>query len=405
MNKYWLLLVSFGAVADDFPDDPFGDVTAVEASPYQNDLSLLGYYQSNQVNQNNRFNPGLTQFSDSDQLGVIDWQLKAQWSPQLQARFRTALTWENNEFGDESDAKLLEGYINWTSENYAWTGQVGRVKTEWSNGYNWSLTNLLRPYRDRPYIDLDDPLQQQGWDMANISYGAGNWRTSFMIADLDSQRQYVTRFSYQGSNDYSLILHKIPGQAIDAAASFSALINDSATFRLEWSLQHEREQTLLVSNDNTYQKFLLGSAYTNEAGFNFRLEYLNSRHGFDSAQWRNITNNSESAYQQVIAGQATAPDYQYLGNALSSLQNGQLRQNYLYFMMTTATSENLWQYRQSVQLNADDNSQLHRLELLKSFNDNLTGRLQWEIFNGCETCEYGLNPNKNNLRLIVKWVF
>ncbi len=403
--------------------DPFSSTpveTTVE-SPYQHELSLLGYYQNNNVNEGNRFNPGLTEFSDDQQLGVLDWQVKAQWTPNLQGRLRTTLQWQRDSLPadshSDSKAKVLEGYLNWTSDNYAWQGQIGRIKTEWSNGYNWSLTNLLRPYRDRPFIDLDDPEQQVGWDMVTLGYTSGNWHYSVLAADLDldegddnPSRQYVTRVGYQGSHDYELILHKIPGQTLDAAASFSSLLSDNITFRMEWSLQHQREQdeaslNLSEPDKSTFNKFLIGGAYTAPGGTNFRLEYLKSQHGFTDEQWQQVRNNSAIAYRNIINNQASGDDYNYLGNGLSSLANGQLRQNYLYLMITSKVSEDLWQYRQSVQVTLDDDSQLHRLELMKSWGEHLSGRLQWEVFNGCNTCEYGLNPNKNSLRLVMKWTF
>ncbi|MFT5162940.1 MAG: hypothetical protein ACI9FJ_001521, partial [Alteromonadaceae bacterium] len=341
-------------------EDPFASQREQSDSAYTHELSLLGYYQSNNVNRSNRFNPGLTQFSDNDQLGVIDWRVKAQWTEHLQGRLRTIAQWQKDEEDSNSTTKLLEGYLNWTSNDYAWQMQLGRIKTEWSNGYNWSLTNLLRPYRDRPYIDLDDPAQQQGWDMATISYTSGSWHYSAVVADFDeddstnsainssvylTSKQYITRIGFQGSNDYELLLHKIPGQTLDAAASFSSLITDEITFRMEWSLQHQREQLteqlqLPAQSKSSFHQFLLGGAYTAPGGTNFRLEYLKSQHGFTDEQWRQVRSNATVSRDKIDIGQGQQTDYDYLGNALSSLANGQLRQSYLYFMITGTQTEN-----------------------------------------------------------------
>lgn len=397
MKRIALLLLCLPAVAAEFPDDPFAAENIEEHSPYQNHLSLLGYYQSNWVNSEHRFNPGLTKFNDDNSLGVLQWQFKADWQSNWQANFNTALIWQD----DTSKAKLLEGYLSYTSDDLAWRAQLGRVKTQWSNGYNWSLTNLIRPYRDRPYTDLDDPLQQQGWDMLNLSYGNDEWRTGIYIAD----KQYSARLTHIGQSDYSFIIHKQAGEKASFASSFSTLLNEATTLRIEWNMQKQREQFLAVGQNDTLHKFVIGGSYTSDSGYNIRLEYLHNQHGFNTSEWRNVEDLSAAAYNNVITGTATEQDYDYLGQSLSSLSNGQLRQNYLYLMLTTPTSENLWQYRQSVQYNTDDGSQLHRLELLKSFNDHFTARVQWEHFNGCNTCEYGLNPNKNNLRLVLKHVF
>ena len=394
------------------PEDPFGHTKQTTTSAYQHDLSLLAYYQHNNINEENILNPNLVKFSDIKELSVLDWKIKANWQNNIQGRARTIGQYQKNGLESSSDIKVLEAYLSWTSDDYAWQWQVGRIKTQWSNGFNWNLTNLLKPYRDRPYIDLDDPNQQQGWDMASVRYTRGQWFYNLLVADYDSDtttrnQQYIARLGYQGSNDYALIIHKLPNQRLNYAASFSRLLNDAITFRFEWSLLHQREQQtqilLAQSDSGHWQKYLFGGAYTFASGSNFRIEYLNTAHGFTTNQWQEISNKSVIANSNITTGQGRDGDYNYLGAALNSLNYGQLRENYLYLIFSSPQSNKLWQYRQSIQLNLDDNSQLHRLELLKSWNNHLTSRLQFEVFNGCQQCEYGLNPNENSIRLVVNW--
>ncbi|SFC32338.1 hypothetical protein [Pseudoalteromonas denitrificans] len=396
------------------PEDPFAQVSSIKPSPYDHDIDLLAYYQNNQVNNNHLFNPDLVEFNSETQMAIFDWQANAHWKNNLQGKSRVILQSDKNTVETNTNAKVLEANLTWTSEDYSWQWQVGRIKTQWSNGFNWSLTNLLKPYRDRPYIDLDDPVQQKGWDMINVRYTKNKWFYQFVIAEFNNEthknkQQYTARVGYQGINDYSLIIHKQPSQDLDFAVSFNRLINDAITFKMEYSFLHQREQqtSSLFSGiqKNRWQKYLLGSAFTSESGSNYRLEYLNTAHGFSKSEWQIITDNSTQANTNISNNQGSTEDYNYLSAALNSLNYGQLRQNYLYFIYTSALSNNLWQYRQSLQLNIDDNSQLHRLEFLKSWNNHLTSRLQLELFNGCNNCEYGLNPNENSIRLVLNWAF
>ena len=416
MFKPYLYLFSLNVLSTlaiaNVPEDPFAITQETVPSDFNHQLAVKSYYQHNEINTEHKFNPGLTEFTNSEQIALLNWQTKAKWTTNFQGRIKAAAYRKEEKNTGDNKVLLQEAYLSWTSDSYAWQWQLGRIKTDWGNGYNWNLTNLLTPYKDRPYIDLDDPKQQQGWDMFSLSYHSGNWHYNTLVADIASDpgsKQYVTRLSYQDSSDYNVILHKLPKQDTDIAVSYSTLFSDAITIRIQWSLLHQRDQQAELLNQTAhashYQKFLIGGAYTADSGINLRLEYLHSQHGFDSQQWQEITDTSLQAYQNIQLDQGAPSDYSYLGQALSSLQNGQLRQNYLYFLFSSPLTQNLWQFRQSMQLNLDDNSQLHRTELIKSWNDHLTSRLQFEFFNGCDHCEYGLNPNKNSTRLVLNWAF
>ena len=433
------------------PADPFASMTTVteptvlagqkspvgvetQSNKFSQTLSVTSYYQANDVNQQHAFNPNLIEFSESKQLIALDHAAKLALDDEvtgLSARTRVVAQYEvQDEFSansqDEDEFKALEAYLNWHSQDYLWQGQFGRIKTEWSNGFNWNLTNLLRPYRDQPYSDQDELLQQEGWNMASLRFTQGSWFYQALVAELEdnnvtgvtyqANQQYVLRMGYQGGSDAELILHKLPGQSLNYALSISRLLSDAITLRAQWSLKHQRDQETSLLTDykgssfdqgsqSTWQQVLLGGAYTSESGANFRLEYLYSEHGFSDDEWDYIAANSDTAYSNISNSIASSVDYAYMTSSLDSLNYSQLRQNYLYFMFTSPLSDGLWQYRQSVQLNLDDDSQLHRIELLKSWNANLTSRFQFEAYQGCSDCEYGLNPNENTLRAVFKWDF
>jgi hypothetical protein len=37
---------------------------------------------------------------------------------------------------------VLEAYLNWTSDDYTWQWQLGRIKTQWSTGFNWTRISV-----------------------------------------------------------------------------------------------------------------------------------------------------------------------------------------------------------------------------------------------------------------------
>jgi|TARA_B110000114_G_scaffold181047_1_gene217863 hypothetical protein len=424
---YWLIGLSTQTWAQsNIPDDPFTNIQQNSPAQYEHKTTIQTYLQTNKINNKQSFNPGLVAFTQNKQSAVLDWQVKTHWQSNFQGRARTIAQYQhtdiqkntdipsNADTSNNLDTTVLEAYLNWTSNDYAWQWQLGRIKTQWSTGFNWNLTNLLKPYRDRPYIDLDDPKQQKGWDMATVKYSQNNWFYHLVIADSvtankKNKQQYIARLGFQGSHDFVFLLHKQPEQSLNYAASFNRLLTDEITMRFEWSLLQQREQktqALLGENESTqWQKYLVGAGYTLDSGHDFRIEYLNTKHGFTNDEWTKISNKSSTAYQNIINNQPREQDHAYLFSALNSLNLGQLRQNYLYFMYASPLSTDLWQYRQSIQLNLNDNSELHRLELLKSWNNHLTSRLQLEFFNGCRHCEYGLNPNLHSMRLVFNWAF
>lgn len=404
-------------------------------SKWSQSLSVMTYYQANDVNQAQAFNPNLIEFSDNEQLIALDYGAKYlldDVASGLSARTRVLAQYEvqdslskNSQETDE--LKALEAYLNWHSQDYFWQAQLGRIKSEWGNGFNWNLTNLLRPYKDQPYSDQDALLQQEGWNTASLRYSQGPWFYQALVAELTDNdvtgvtyqpnQQYALRLGYQGGVDANMVVHKLPSQAVNYAVSVSQLLGDAITLRAQWSLKHQRDQQssdvlanyasegVDQADVSSWQQVLLGAAYTAQSGANYRLEYLYSEHGFSHNEWDYISNSADAANRNISNGIGSSADYAYITAALDSLNYAQLRQNYLYFMFTSPLSDGLWQYRQSVQLNLDDDSQLHRVELLKSWNANLTSRFQYETYLGCSDCEYGLNPNENTLRAVFKWDF
>ena len=430
---------------DPFADDPFENQQVEKSSNHQSRVELKSYYQDNKLRGDHPFNPGAVQFNETIKFISLDVALESDWQNQWKTRARIYHRYlaeeaneEANEATDEkskdtSDSYLLEGLLQWQSKDGNLVIELGRSKPQWSNGYSYDIANMLQPQRTLPYIDQDNPLQSKGWDMVSGQYFAGPWSyAGYLVSSdnpyVDADLEVVLRLGYQQDDSFSLLLHKIDGQDPSFGATYSSLLTDSITFRAEWtrnsyrqmlhlqmnslqvnSLQMNSLQTnpLQIKQKSNYQRFVVGSTFTADAGWSLTGEYFYNGHGASEQEWKNLTVDAAASAERLRQNQSSDPqtDFNNAFAGLNFMGQGWLRERYVSLMFMSMESEDLWQLRLSSQLSLDDDSQLHRLELLKSFSDNLSARLQWQRFNGCELCEYGLNPSKSTVRLTASWLF
>ncbi|WP_281557911.1 hypothetical protein [Thalassomonas sp. RHCl1] len=408
--------------ADPFNNDPFVNEPVAENSVHQSRIELKSYYQDNKLRNSHPFNPGEVKFADGITQVSLDVELESQWQSQWKTRARIYQRYlQENLSGknqDSSDSHLLEGLVQWQSDNRDLVIEAGRSKPQWSNGYSYDIANMLQPQRTLPYIDQDNALQSKGWDMISGQYFSGPWSfATYLVASdsryLDADTEAVLRLGYQQDDAFSLLLHKIDGQDLSFGATYSSLLSDAITFRAEWTRHSYRQIEPLQVNSwqtkdkSNYQRFVVGSTYTADTGWSLTGEYFYNGHGAGEKEWQNLTDDAKASAERIKQNQSSDPatDYNNAFAGLAFMGQGWLRERYLSVMFMSAESDNLWQLRLSSQISLDDDSQLHRFELLKSFTDNLSARLQWQVFNGCELCEYGLNPSKNNIRLTASYLF
>jgi len=414
-----LALCSDSNTSDDpFADDPFNnDVIKVNSSNSHNHKSrieLKGYYQHNNLRSDHPFNPGEDLFSDSVKLASLDGQLESNWQNQWKTRGRIYLRYLDEGKKDTTESTLLEGLVQWQSKDRNLIIELGRSKPQWSNGYSYDIANMLQPQRSLPYIDQDNPLQNKGWDMVSGQYFKGPWSFSAYLVEsensyVDANTEAVLRLGYQDNDSFSLILHKIEGQDLSFGATYSSLLTDSITFRTEWTRHSYRQMlnSLNIKQQSNYQRLVLGSTFTAASGWSLTGEYFYNEHGANKQEWESVTADAAASAERLRQSQSTDPatDYKNTYTGLSLMSQGWVRERYFSFMFMSMESEDLWQLRLSSQHSLDDGSHLHRVELLKSFNDNFSARLQWQTFNGCDLCEYGLSPSKNDVRLTGSWLF
>lgn len=443
MHKFFLFLILFSVqlTVNSEPDDPF-NVDSAPADPFSSEFSqeqndqavdlhdfrveLKSYYQKNQIRENHPFSPlnvDSPLFDQSIQyVGLdVDWQttMSSQWRSRVRV-FNRYLAGSSNTYlaeGASRPAKLkswlLEGVAHWQSSDQRFSFELGRNKPQWSNGYSYDIANLLLPQRSRPFTDQDDPLQSKGWDMLNFRYINDKWSFSGYLVDsvsayFNKNVEMVLRLGYQDDNAASLLLHKIEGEQLAWAATWSSLLSDNMSLRAEWSA-HPYRQLAIENNHsrNYYQRFVIGSNYTDDAGWSFLMEYFYNQHGATNEEWSQVSQAAAVAAEMVKSGLSNnfPEDINKAFSGLGITREGWLRKNYISLLWTSEETENFWQFRFNSLLNLDDDSKMYRVEALKSFNDNFSTRLQFEYFVGCQLCEYALTPNKNTIRLVANWLF
>lgn len=419
--------------SDPFASDPFlNDTTNTKTSEKAEEESsvldvgkhfsrveLKQYFQLNNRRDDHAFNPDLLSFPGHAWQTTLDAGLDSRWNDNWRTSVRWLSRWHGAEQSNtgqadtELEGDLLTANISYSKE--AWLIEAGRIKPQWSKGYNWDIANVLLPMRNRPYIDQDNPLQSKGWDMFAVHYMTGNWTVSGYAIDSDqddyrgaeSDLQAVMRVAYQGDISASFLVQHIDGVDPVFAATVSTLLDDETTFRAEWSAHPIRqlEQPLLVDADDYFHRFVFGSTYTAPAGWSLTTEYFYNQHGFSDSEWDVFRGSTAAAVTRIEQFQPQPTDYTLTFDSLTVLGTGWLRRQYASLMFMSAESRSLWQYRLSTLVNLDDSSQLYRAEVMKSYGSHLVTRLQYERFNGCDQCEYGLNPNKQTVRVVVSWLF
>lgn len=366
-------------------EDPFNNAP-VEAPPLLNSQNRLFYYQ--------QYNQASEGADNSTHQLALDLQVQTGQEENWQALTRVVAI-ENN--SEDTQAHVLEAYGSWSSDTKRYGLKVGRIKPQWSNGYNWNLANLLRPYQDRPYLDADNLEQLKGWDLIAANFNYASWQMAGYVVDLprsgqSATTQQVFTMAYTGNIDGSWLVYQVPGSKPSWAANMSSLFGDHWLIRTEASVEQKREKasTPVTENQSEYIKWVVGLAYQSTNLGLASIEYLYNQHGYNDTEWGFIE-------ELILNGSETTSQ--------SQQAVGQLRKHYVYLQYLSEESWDLWQYRQSVQINLDDDSQLHRLEVYKAFNDELSARLQLEYFSGCDTCEYGLAELTMASRLALYWSF
>lgn len=376
--------------------------------------TLLGLYEQDDRNNASMLNSDFNPYIEKNSRLQIDLESQLKMSKNFEFQGRWLILQESLDVMDRnddirhSDDELLEGYFQWHSSANDFNLSMGRVKPVWSNGFNWGPANLLYPYYERPNFDEDNIRQQKGWDLVEVEKHFQFWSVSALVADFssnalpESEYQSALRFVIQNGWDASLIFYHVDNQEVDTALSYSALLNDATTLRFEWARQHIRELAVNQSNrqnDESWEKSVIGINTRYAQHWDLSLEYLHNQHGFTDTEWDEVYENIEVANNNIINGNQIAESVLTMTNTGQLFELGQLRKNYLYLSAADNQDASFWQYKQSVQVNLDDDSRLHRLQFIHNWTASFNTKLQFEFYEGCDSCEFGLLPSQKSIRL------
>lgn len=430
----WVLGVAILSVSSDFalgkddePLDPFQQ-GETENSPFlqQNGnifrVELKSYFQQNRLKQQHPFNPSSEDiFVDARQVNIMDFSVASSWNNNWSMKIRQDIRYQkesvesdltNSEI-ESNQTTLLEGVVQYKSDDSRFGMELGRSKPQWSTGISFDIANLLQPQRSQPYIDVDSITSHQGWDMISSQYIGEHWSIGGYIVKsespyLEGDKELVVRLAYQGDNSVSILLNQIEGAGVAYAATWSRLLTDKIVFRSEWTLHDYRlSNSLNLEGSKTYQRLMTGFAVTFTSGWSLFAEYLYNEHGASPVEWRELTSETMLAAERLRMEQSNNPaqDFTVAFSGLDFISQGWLRKNYFSLLMRSQEVTDDWVWMFSLQSSLDDDSLLFRFETAKNINDNLSVRFQGELFDGCELCEYGLNPNQSTMRMVFSWLF
>ena len=415
-------------IIDPFSDQSSDNLPVPSAIEWNFRNELHGYYQSDVIRNDGLFDVGSIAFDESYQQIALDsgWQVSSegQWS----SVGRFALIQNTTETDDHVTSTtntrlLLEGYLQWGSESGSWGGQLGRIKPQWSNGYNWTPANLLKPSYDQVSLDDDNLTQQRGWDMGVLEWRTGQWNVSSYAAlydrdddnhlvseASDPNRQYAVSINREGDVDTRLVVHHLEEESTNYAFGMSTLLNDAVSVRIEGAWQEQRELSLAsnlnyIGDDQSgFGRYVLGSQLSLDNGWDVTIEYLYNEHGYSDSEWQAVE-EEVSVAKANLQTQLASDAYTFLADSYDQLAVGPLRKQYLYVSLANTRSSYWMHYRQSFQMNLDDDSVYHNLELIQNWSEHVSTRLKSQIFTGCESCEYGLLPSEQQIRFSLYYHF
>lgn len=422
-----LVCSGFQLAEDVEPLDPFLEVETEQAAFLQQNENMLrvelkSYFQQNRLKQQHPFNPSNEDiFVDAKQVNIMDFTVVSSWDNNWSMKIRQDLRYQNesvesnlaNSDIEPNQSTLLEGLLRYKSDDNRLGIELGRNKPQWSTGISFDIANILQPQRSQPYIDVDSVTSYQGWDMISTQYIDEHWSIGGYIVESESpfltgDRELVVRFAYQGDNSVSILLNQVEGADLTYAATWSRLLSDNIVFRSEWTLHDYRlSNSLNLEESKSYQRLMTGIAITFASGWSLFAEYLYNEHGASPAEWRELTLETMLAAQRLRMEQSNnlAQDFSLTFSGLDFINQGWLRKNYFSLLMRSQEVSDDWLWMFSLQSSLDDDSLLFRFETAKNLSDNLSIRFQGELFDGCELCEYGLNPNQSTMRMVFSWLF
>ena len=386
-------------------------------------------------------NPEESFFNFNRKEITTDFDLE--WNPKLtdslSFRSRGVASYQNLEETSETKAFFLEGYFQWRNEKQTFVTSIGKVRVEWGSGYAWHPTQVLIPIHEDSTNDIEE---KEGLEMLQVEYVTGLLTSTIILGSLAGEKVEENKYQVAAKLsanfepwEVSLVHHQAFETAATNGLSFTGLVTDSLEVHGEWTVAGKRDRTTVQkaadgiqmgpsylparyeyvddNQDQFFDRVLLGGQYTFSNNVNIILEYYHTTHGYDHNEWETVKSGvkealREDAYKNPDSPFTTAQGNPYAGflkNTMAVIGDEEVRQNYLFFRLTSGETENLWEWEQILMLNLDDQSQVHQGILHKSWFGFLKARLEITFFRGDTYSEFGLNPYSETYELSVNISF
>lgn len=369
-------------------------------------------------------------------------EMDLEWNPKItnSLTLKTWLTFRGWSSDIESKGRLYlpEAYLQWINESKDFVINAGRVKVSWGSGYAWTPTQVLIPFYENPENDQEKKV---GLPMVQMEYSQGALTMTAIVAAMRREESgssdYESQFAARLTADFNgweiaLIHHQATTLKPTTGFSVTGLLTDNLEFHGEFTHSHGRNREIPEAmgvipvgpnlflpawhryvNDEAlgnFYKMMIGGQYTFDNDSNLAVELLRTTHGYDRKEWELIQQGMENAlkddnWKNPIFGSVDNNPYAGFLKDTQSLTGKQMRQNYLFLRWAGAESENLWRWTQLFQLNLDDQSQMHRGTLEKSWTDSLTSEFSLTLFRGVEQSEFALIPYSEIAKLRVNYAF
>jgi len=385
----------------------------------------------------------LFHFTEKEYLTAIDLE----WTPILTDRsnFRTRGVLLHRRLDDKeaTEGFLLEGYLQWRNSLQNLVLNIGKVRLAWGGGYAWNPTQVLIML---PRASEDEEIKaEEGLEMLQVELAGHNITLTAILARLDDKKtdsrteipwQTAARLSFnQEPWEFAAVYHQATGYAAKYGISYTGLVTDALELHGEWSRTGTRDRNRILrltdgtpmgplylparytyTDDNRkkdYDQILIGGQATFSRNMNIIVELYRTTHGYDTHEWELAGRGIEEALREDAWANPVYPFTTSLGNpyagflknTLSAIDDSQLRQNYLFLRFTSGETETLWEYEHILISNLDDQSQVHRFILHKSWVDFIQTNLEVTLFRGAGRSEFGLNPYREVYALTLDVTF
>lgn len=391
------------------------------------------------VRENNPLNPDdkLFEFSETELSSAIDLDWNPEISEALSLRSRAVMQYHREDEEEEMHVHLFEVYLQWQNSLKTQIIDLGKEKIKWGSGYAWNPTQLLI----FPDSDIPEPFEDsEGIGMLKMESAYDIVTVVALIADLndddvsrEDRYQSAIKVSFDKEPwDISFMHHQAKRNGWSGGISFSGLLTDALEFHGEWSRAEFRDRLSPVKESDSidtssfylparygysgidqqknYDQILIGGQYTFAEKMNIIFEFYKTTHGYNQQEWDQIKDGidealTDDAWDNNAYPFTTSqgnPYAAFLKNTMAAVDEGQLRQHYLFLRYTSGKFGSDLEWEQILLVNLDDDSQMHQLILHKTWWDLVKSNVSCLLFNGEKYSEYGLNPYREQYRLEVE---